>query len=151
MQYWQTMVASVSDPMETQPKRDITTGSHYMGQLRPDPRSIVAAINTGEDTMPEFTITCHVQHKSDAQPQGAWSVVGQMQGVLSFNTGSDLAKVSIRDIYFAMSKGKLDKTIAEGDSSTSPRSMNAAHNENCLLYTSPSPRDRQKSRMPSSA
>ena len=24
-------------------------------------------------------------------------------------------------------------------------------NENCLLYTSPSPRDRQKSRMPSSA
>ena len=25
------------------------------------------------------------------------------------------------------------------------------HNEDCLLYTSPSPRDRQKSRMPSSA
>ena len=25
------------------------------------------------------------------------------------------------------------------------------NNENCLLYTSPSPRDRQKSRMPSSA
>ena len=27
----------------------------------------------------------------------------------------------------------------------------AAHIDNCLLYTSPSPRDRQKSRMPSSA
>ena len=27
----------------------------------------------------------------------------------------------------------------------------AAHNSGCLLYTSPSPRDRQKSRMPSSA
>ena len=26
-----------------------------------------------------------------------------------------------------------------------------AHSYNCLLYTSPSPRDRQKSRMPSSA
>ena len=26
-----------------------------------------------------------------------------------------------------------------------------AQNNNCLLYTSPSPRDRQKSRMPSSA
>ena len=26
-----------------------------------------------------------------------------------------------------------------------------AQNSNCLLYTSPSPRDRQKSRMPSSA
>ena len=28
---------------------------------------------------------------------------------------------------------------------------NEARSENCLLYTSPSPRDRQKSRMPSSA
>ena len=27
----------------------------------------------------------------------------------------------------------------------------AEENESCLLYTSPSPRDRQKSRMPSSA
>ena len=27
----------------------------------------------------------------------------------------------------------------------------AARNKNCLLYTSPSPRDRQRSRMPSSA
>ena len=34
-------------------------------------------------------------------------------------------------------KGQLYKYIAEG--------------RNCLLYTSPSPRDRQKSRMPSSA
>ena len=30
-------------------------------------------------------------------------------------------------------------------------SAHKAHIENCLLYTSPSPRDRQKSRMPSSA
>ena len=29
--------------------------------------------------------------------------------------------------------------------------LNLAHDEGCLLYTSPSPRDRQKSRMPSSA
>ena len=29
--------------------------------------------------------------------------------------------------------------------------LDAASNRNCLLYTSPSPRDREKSRMPSSA
>ena len=29
--------------------------------------------------------------------------------------------------------------------------MNVEENSSCLLYTSPSPRDRQKSRMPSSA
>ena len=29
--------------------------------------------------------------------------------------------------------------------------LNSNHGEACLLYTSPSPRDRQKSRMPSSA
>ena len=31
------------------------------------------------------------------------------------------------------------------------RDYNSAHRSTCLLYTSPSPRDRQKSRMPSSA
>ena len=31
------------------------------------------------------------------------------------------------------------------------RSFSRAYHDNCLLYTSPSPRDRQKSRMPSSA
>ena len=36
--------------------------------------------------------------------------------------------------------GKLDEIIYEFEGST-----------DCLLYTSPSPRDRQKSRMPSSA
>ena len=32
-----------------------------------------------------------------------------------------------------------------------PRKVHAKRYERCLLYTSPSPRDRQKSRMPSSA
>ena len=31
------------------------------------------------------------------------------------------------------------------------RRIGEAHSDGCLLYTSPSPRDRQKSRMPSSA
>ena len=33
----------------------------------------------------------------------------------------------------------------------SPQTMNNMRCKGCLLYTSPSPRDRQKSRMPSSA
>ena len=32
-----------------------------------------------------------------------------------------------------------------------PGCYTAVHHQSCLLYTSPSPRDRQKSRMPSSA
>ena len=32
-----------------------------------------------------------------------------------------------------------------------PRTAFAAHTYNCLLYTSPSPRDKRQSRMPSSA
>ena len=35
--------------------------------------------------------------------------------------------------------------------SIASRTADAAHAQRCLLYTSPSPRDRQKSRMPSSA
>ena len=34
---------------------------------------------------------------------------------------------------------------------TNPETRESLNNEDCLLYTSPSPRDRQKSRMPSSA
>ena len=40
---------------------------------------------------------------------------------------------------------ELPQAIAEA------REINKAHSTFCLLYTSPSPRDRQKSRMPSSA
>ena len=48
------------------------------------------------------------------------------------------------------------RTYAIGGGSAGPRRQRATTNvsgevNNCLLYTSPSPRDRQKSRMPSSA
>ena len=55
--------------------------------------------------------------------------------------------------------GQSDQTVAQGRKSldklrlgtkTQPVSL-ANTNKRCLLYTSPSPRDRQKSRMPSSA
>ena len=39
----------------------------------------------------------------------------------------------------------------EGKAAVARAFRNRAHQTGCLLYTSPSPRDRQKSRMPSSA
>ena len=52
-------------------------------------------------------------------------------------------------------KDKNDTIIYVGKAKKLKNRVNqyfvGAHNYNCLLYTSPSPRDRQKSRMPSSA
>ena len=42
-------------------------------------------------------------------------------------------------------------TMANVIAQTGRPALVLAHNKTCLLYTSPSPRDRQKSRMPSSA
>ena len=47
---------------------------------------------------------------------------------------------------FTATSGLLSRTVARGSTAFPPRP-----NTPCLLYTSPSPRDRQKSRMPSSA
>ena len=60
-----------------------------------------------------------------------------------------------RDAYFAelekessTAKGKRSKKGAAKDPAAKPAAKPLG---GCLLYTSPSPRDRQKSRMPSSA
>ena len=43
------------------------------------------------------------------------------------------------------------KAVKEDQAATLQRDSTGKQNDLCLLYTSPSPRDRQKSRMPSSA
>ena len=45
----------------------------------------------------------------------------------------------------------LESLGFEIDFNPGPKVSNPIRDESCLLYTSPSPRDRQKSRMPSSA
>ena len=50
-----------------------------------------------------------------------------------------------------MEAGLLKLDAQSTDSELINTIFRAAHSINCLLYTSPSPRDRQKSRMPSSA
>ena len=55
---------------------------------------------------------------------------------------------------FMVQGGGLTADMNNKSSGTSPiqnEANNGLSNDSCLLYTSPSPRDRQKSRMPSSA
>ena len=58
----------------------------------------------------------------------------------------DIAKKVISGIYDGVSTIELDNLAAE-----TAASMTTLHPDYCLLYTSPSPRDRTRSRMPSSA
>ena len=53
------------------------------------------------------------------------------------------------DMYTAMKAGEKDNTNTLR--TTLAKLKNKQIDKSCLLYTSPSPRDRQKSRMPSSA
>ena len=66
-----------------------------------------------------------------------------VEGLENEKTYDDSLKEVIRSIEFAASKNILDFTVFK------PTAI--ASSDICLLYTSPSPRDRQKSRMPSSA
>src|SRR5674476_1708910 len=62
-----------------------------------------------------------------------------------FQTNLDNSSSFNSDAILSYNKslGKFDISAAGG--------VNYAYSNTCLLYTSPSPRDRQKSRMPSSA
>ena len=57
-----------------------------------------------------------------------------------------ISKLTKQDIINYLSKECIPASNEEID-----MIYNAIKNDYCLLYTSPSPRDRQKSRMPSSA
>ena len=56
------------------------------------------------------------------------------------------ANVQTYNVHF-----RVNYTITEIDADGNPVEGTTTHHHTCLLYTSPSPRDRQKSRMPSSA
>ena len=64
--------------------------------------------------------------------------------------------VDERLCYYEPSKNKTEKTFVEELSSSLNQKQKSIHpkffyDKSCLLYTSPSPRDRTRSRMPSSA
>ena len=80
--------------------------------------------------------------------------IGDLDGLLiaiNMNDGKEIWRYKSKsDIGFAGSPGVKDGKVYAGDLDGLFCCVNA-ENGNCLLYTSPSPRDRTRSRMPSSA
>ena len=77
----------------------------------------------------------------------SWAVVGAVTiiiSVLLFVTGKQHKVMLINGADGAEVPARVSY-IVDGENADKPKSIS------CLLYTSPSPRDRQKSRMPSSA
>ena len=83
------------------------------------------------------TATAHPNHalisSEDVEDTNVYDMKGNKIGAIDHLM---IDKVSGRVTYAVMSFGGF---------------MGLGHSHYCLLYTSPSPRDRQKSRMPSSA
>ena len=67
-----------------------------------------------------------------------------MWGLILYKTGKNTKVLSIKLYKLCRVAGQLVNTLK-------PCKMYEIYIYICLLYTSPSPRDRQKSRMPSSA
>ena len=103
-------------------------------------------------------------HVVTATPEGKWApdaaVVAQARAIAA-TTGATIevlhdpeagakdASVLYTDVWMSMGDAeseRLEKTRVLAPFAVTTELMNL-----CLLYTSPSPRDRQKSRMPSSA
>ena len=81
---------------------------------------------------------------------------------LFYTLGKRPEIATIHDFYMALSYAVRDQMMTYWLDTQRPPQKEVAYlsaefligpqlNNNCLLYTSPSPRDRQKSRMPSSA
>ena len=66
----------------------------------------------------------------------------------SLRVGGDKINDNFDEIYTTFGDGSTLTPFTTGTSTLTNKTINLT---SCLLYTSPSPRDRQKSRMPSSA
>ena len=84
--------------------------------------------------------------------------IQKYKGSLSFSslTPEALAQSDADLVFLALPNGESPKYISQLDAANNPMKvidLSADHrfDNTCLLYTSPSPRDRTRSRMPSSA
>ena len=76
----------------------------------------------------------------------------ELEAVKLLRTSNEGVLTTISDKFEGYPFGSFITYITDRDRSVIIFASNLAeHTTNCLLYTSPSPRDRQKSRMPSSA
>ena len=100
-----------------------------------------------------------VEHDEDTLRQADWICdlgpgAGLEGGIVVANGSPKKVMKAKESVTGAYLSGR--RTIEPPKERNSPSKKwleikNARHNNFCLLYTSPSPRDRQKSRMPSSA
>ena len=96
---------------------------------------------------------------SCVQTTGTYSVSGTVSGCYDWYTGSITVNsgasiTSSSASAFATTNTTLGNALGSfinNGSITAGSGYEVINNQPCLLYTSPSPRDRQKSRMPSSA
>ena len=80
-------------------------------------------------------------------------IVIEMGGVRDATSSEYRNKAILFDITHADPQARVHMRDGSADQDGSAASTSAARkrNYNCLLYTSPSPRDKRQSRMPSSA
>ena len=84
--------------------------------------------------------------------KGGWGVVSTEEAEL--HPSSDLAPYAEQRVWDKKDIPALrlmTAAVHEHGALAAIELTHSGHNSTCLLYTSPSPRDRQKSRMPSSA
>ena len=82
-------------------------------------------------------------------PYRALYQIGKLMGLIFYLTPNKHKRISLENLNLVfpdLTRKELNKLLKE---SLFHSSMNIL--ESCLLYTSPSPRDRTRSRMPSSA
>ena len=96
-----------------------------------------------------------VKKRMAKNPVTATVVVGKDP---TFDVDVNVMAQNVKDLYEAQKQNKADFKVERSDIIKlitdmwkNDHKLSDADIYNCLLYTSPSPRDRQKSRMPSSA
>ena len=79
--------------------------------------------------------------------QAIWFLIASLLGLLAVNAQAADRQGHVQSIRF-----HVDYTVqADGRFTKEVDEIVRVHTQDCLLYTSPSPRDRTRSRMPSSA
>ena len=105
---------------------------------------VATALRAGAARQPAFTSTQRRQHSTGSSRAAAAAVV-----VAATATG--VASCDVIDQWEAKQGEHAWLEEVQGERALAFAKRENAKTEDCLLYTSPSPRDKRQSRMPSSA
>ena len=104
----------------------------------------------------------HIVKSFDQELEQIQNMILEMGGLVETQIGQAIKALVSRDVQLAKTVRKEDRSVDVLDTQVheltmqmltlrQPMADDLRNVISCLLYTSPSPRDRQKSRMPSSA